>query len=221
MITVHHLEDSRSHRILWLLEELECDYDITHYERDPKTQLAPDSLKAIHPLGKAPVVTDGDHTWAESGAIIEAILDRYDDHKLRPTPDSPALDRYRFWLHYAEGSAMNPLFLTVIFREIPRQAPWIARPLLSAVSKAVHHSYIYGELKSHLQFWEDHLQEHAFFAGQDFTAADIQMGIPLEGAASTSIGFDDYPHVAEHLQTLRQRPAYQRALQKGGGLNFG
>ncbi len=222
MLTVHHLHNSRSHRILWLLEELQQDYQLIEYERDPDTQLAPPALREIHPLGKSPVVTLDDRTFAESGAIIEAILDRFDDDQLlRPPADSEDFERYRFWLHYAEGSAMNPLFLTVIFREIPRQAPWIARPLLSGLAKGVHHAFIDRELRQHLQFWEDHLQQHPYFAGDQFSAADIQMGIPLEGATSTPLGLDDYPRVRQHLHTLRERPAYQRALQKGGGLDFG
>lgn len=220
MLTVHHLENSRSHRILWLLEELEADYEIEYYERHPKTMLAPTSLREIHPLGKAPVVTDGDRTIAESGAIIEYLLDKYDDGELRPEADTAEFLRYRYWMHYAEGSAMNPFFLHVIFDQLPKQGPWLAKPLLSTISKMVHAEYIDGEIERHTAYWESELSDHPFFAGDQFTAADVQMSFALESALTGHIDRERHPNIHRLAETLRDRPAYQRAIDRGGELSL-
>ncbi len=219
MLTVHHLEASRSHRILWLLEELGVDYELQIYERDPDTKLAPDSLREIHPLGKAPVITDGDITVAESGAIIEYLLDKYDeDHQLRPPADSDAFGRYRYWMHYAEGSAMPNLLLRIVFSELPRQTPWPASIPLKALQKQVEAEFISPRIERHLDYWEAELTEHDYFAGDAFTAADIQMSVPVEGAAKDLEG-DEYPRLQQFVERLRNRPAHQRAVERGGGLD--
>ena len=222
MLTVHHLENSRSHRIIWLLEELGVDYDIEFYERDPQTKLAPSRLREIHPLGKSPVLTDGDHTIAESGAIIEYLVDTYDDDgALRPQKDSPEFERYRYWMHYAEGSAMSPLLLRVIFQELPRQGPWIAKPLLSTISTMVGKEYIDPQIDLHLNYWESELSARDYFAGDDFTAADIQMSFALEGVDAFRDLSQNAPHVQDLLEKLRERPAYERAIERGGELELG
>ncbi len=216
MLTVHHLNNSRSQRVLWLLEELEVDYEIARYERDPKTMLAPKKLRDIHPLGKAPVVTDGDHTIAESGAIIEYVVDAYGEGRLKPDAGTPEFLKYRYWMHYAEGSAMSPFLLHVIFDQLPKQAPWVARPLLKMVSKTVNDEYIQGQIELHTSYWEEELENRPYFAGDDFTAADIQMSFPLESAAARGATESDYPNIFAMLDKLHDRPAYGRALERGG-----
>ncbi len=218
MITVHHLEESRSHRILWLLEELDVDYEIEHYERNPETKLAPDSLSDIHPLGKSPVITDGDHTVAESGAIIEYLLDHHGDGSLRPEPETDEHLRYRYWMHYAEGSAMPNLLLRIVFAEMPDQVPWPASKALEALQNRVEKEFITPRIRKHLDYWESELTDDDYFVGGEFTAADIQMSIPVEGAAA-SVEPDDYPRVCGLVDRLRDRPAYQAAVERGGGLS--
>ncbi len=216
MLTVHHLNNSRSQRILWLLEELEVNYEIKNYERDPKTMLAPKQLREIHPLGKAPVVTDEEHTVAESGAIIEYIVDEYGEGRLRPEPDSAEFQRYRYWMHYAEGSAMNPFLLHIVFDQLPKQGPWLARPVLGAVSKTVNDEYISGQVELHMSYWEVELSKRPYFAGHEFTAADIQMSFPLEAALARGADRDLYPNIHAQVEKLHERPAYDRALERGG-----
>lgn len=220
MLTVHHLENSRSHRIIWLLEELALDYQIEHYKRDPKTRLAPAKLRELHPLGKSPILTDDGRTIAESAAIIEYLVDRHGTDTLRPPTDSDAYLQYRYWLHYAEGSAMPPLVLKLVFHELPRQSPWLAKPLLSGIAKAVGAQYIDPQIRRHLQFWEQELSSRPYFAGDQFSAADIQMSFAL--ASVLALGFidDQVPAVSAHLAKIRNRPAYQRAVTRGGGLDL-
>lgn len=220
MITIHHLENSRSHRIIWLLEELGADYEIAHYERDPETMLAPTSLRELHPLGKSPVITDGDTTVAESGAIIEYLLDQFDDQSLRPAPGSSAFLAYRYWMHYAEGSAMNPFLLHIVFDQLPKQGPFLAKPLLSSVTKIFNAQYLNAEVARHLDYWESHLADQPYFAGDDFTAADIQMSIPLESAKARGIDGEAYQNILGLHQRLKEREAYQRAVERGGGLEL-
>ncbi|TXD33100.1 glutathione S-transferase [Lujinxingia vulgaris] len=215
MLTVHHLNNSRSHRILWLLEELGCDYEIAFYERDPDTMLAPPELRAIHPLGKSPVITDGEVTVAESGAIIDYIVERYGEGRLRPPADSPERLRYTYWMHYAEGSAMSPLMLKIVFHEIGRQGPLLARPLLKGVSAAVNKEFINPELKKHMTYWESELASRPYFCGEEFSAADIQMSFPLEAATERG-DLSAYPHITALVEKLREREAYQRAIERGG-----
>ncbi|MFJ2987009.1 glutathione S-transferase [Collimonas sp. NPDC087041] len=217
MITVHHLNNSRSQRVLWLLEELGLEYEIKFYQRDPKTMLAPASLRAVHPLGKSPVITDGDNTIAESGAIIEYLVQQYGGGRLIPPVGSKDRLRYTYWLHYAEGSAMPPLLMKLVFGRIDRPPmPALLRPLARMISKGVQRGYIDPQLKSHLDFQEGELGKSTWFAGEEFTAADIQMSFPLEASQSRG-GLDaSRPRLTAFLQRIHARPAYQRAIERGG-----
>lgn len=217
MITVHHLENSRSQRILWLLEELGLDYEIRRYARDPETMLAPDELRRVHPLGKSPVVTDGDTVLAESGAIIEALVDRHGADRLRPPPGSEAMQRYRYWLHYAEGSAMPPLLLKLVFDRLSEPpVPLLVRPLTAGIAAGVTRKFIAPQLERHFDFIESELNGRDWFTGDAFSAADIQMSFPLEAAAARGVIADAHPHSLDFLQRIHARPAYQRALERGG-----
>ncbi|RAL21808.1 glutathione S-transferase [Lujinxingia litoralis] len=222
MLTVHHLNNSRSHRIIWLLEELGVDYQIKRYQRDPLTQLAPPELREIHPLGKAPVVSDGDQVLAESGAILEYLVDRYGEGRLRPAPNTPEHLRYTYWMHYAEGSAMSPLLLKVVFHELGRQGPLLLRPLLKGVAGAVNKALIAPQIRSHMDYWEAELGKSAYLVGDTLTAADIQMSFPLEAAIERADAAR-YPRVRALVDAFRERPAYQRAIARGGeySLAFG
>jgi glutathione S-transferase len=215
MVTVHHLNNSRSQRILWLLEELGVDYDIEKYERNPKTKLAPKSLRKVHPLGKAPVVTHDGNAIAESGAIIEYLVDVFDDGALRPDPETPEFLQYRYFMHYAEGSAMTPFLLKVVFSELPRQSPLPAKPLMAVVAKTVDKMYISGQIDLHVDFWERELSQRPWFAGQYFTAVDIQMSFPLEAAVS-NLDMSRYPKVRDFVERIHARPEYQAAIERGG-----
>lgn len=216
MIIVHHLEASRSQRILWLLEELGLEYEVKRYKRDPKTMLAPASLKAVHPLGKSPVITDGDTTVAETGAIIDYVIEKYGEGRLIPSAGTDERRRYGYWLHYAEGSAMPFLVMKLIFTEMPKRAPFLVRPLLGMVSKKVGDSYLDPNIATHIRFWEDSLANSAWFAGSELTGADIMMSFPVEAANARGALRGNYPRLNAFLAAAHARPAYQRALVKGG-----
>ena len=215
MITVHHLNNSRSQRVLWLLEELELPYEIVKYERDPKTLLAPAQLRAIHPLGKSPVITDGDATLAESGAILEYLVETYGKGKLAPAPGTPAYRDYRYFMHYAEGSLMPFLVMKLVFNKIKTDAPFLVRPIAKGISGMVSSRFLDPNIKTHLAFLADHLARHPWFAGDAFTAADIQMSFPIEGAVARA-GGGISPRLTEWLAKIQARPAYRRAIEKGG-----
>lgn len=217
MITVHHLNHSRSQRILWLLEELGLDYDIKRYERNPKTMLAPASLRAVHPLGKSPVITDGDLTIAESGAIVDYLINRYGAGRLAPAADTAERLRYTYWLHYAEGSAMSPLLLKLVFDKIETAPmPFFVKPIAKAISGKAKSSFIEPQITQHLDYLEGELGKSAWFAGDEFTGADIQLSFPLEAAAARG-GLDaSRPRLMNFLQRIHARPAYQRAIERGG-----
>lgn len=217
MITVHHLNNSRSQRVLWLLEELGLPYEIVRYERDPKTMLAPRSLRAIHPLGKSPVVVDGDVTVAESGAIVEYLVDRYGNGRLKPTAGTPEARRYTYFLHYAEGSAMPPLLLKLVFvRMESAPVPFFAKPVARLIAKGGQKAFIDPQLALHLDYLEGEIATTGWFAGSEFTAADIQISFPLEAAASRA-GLDmSRPGLTAFLERIHARPAYQAALARGG-----
>jgi glutathione S-transferase len=221
MITVHHLNNSRSQRVLWLLEELGLPYEIEHYQRDPQTMLAPDSLLKVHPLGKSPVLTDGDVTLAESGAIIEYLVERYGNGRLIPQPGTPERRHYNYWLHFAEGSAMPPLLLKLIFDRIPTMPmPFFARPIARGISTKVLERMVLPNLKRQLDFMEAELTRSDWFAGSEFTAADIQMSFPIEAAAQRA-GLDaSRPKLMALLKRIHARPAYQKALARGGPYSF-
>lgn len=221
MVFVHHLNNSRSQRILWLLEELGVPYEIKRYERDPKTLLAPPELRALHPLGKSPIVTDGDQVLAESGAILESLLDRYGEGQLRPAAGTPSFLKYRYWLHYAEGSAMSPLLLSLIFSRLPEgPMPFFIRPLVKSISQKVITAFVRPQIELHFNFMESELQKSAWFAGDEFTAADIQMSFVIEAGATRGGLNENRPHLRSFLQKIQERPAYQRALQRGGSYAY-
>jgi len=216
MITVHHLENSRSQRILWLLEELGVEYEIRTYQRDPKSLLAPPELKKIHPLGKSPVITDDAHTVAESGAIIEYLIARHDGDVLVPEADTLERLRYTHWLHYAEGSAMPLLVMRLVFSKLDKPpVPVIIRPIGKLLANGVRQKFLDPQLRLHLDYWESELRQYAWFAGNHFSAADIQMSFPLQAAESRT-DLSNHPNVKKVLQNMRERPAYQRAIAKGG-----
>jgi len=221
MITVHHLNNSRSQRVLWLLEELGLAYEIRHYQRDAQTMLAPPELTKVHPLGKSPVLTDGDTTVAETGAIVEYLLERHGDGRLRPTPGTPEALRYRYWLHFAEGSAMPPLLLTLIFDRIANgPMPFFIRPVARGIADKVMGLMVRPNLKRQLDFMEAELGRSEWFAGDQLSGADIMMSFPLEAAAQRA-GLDaSRPRLWAFLQRIHARPAYQRALQRGGPYAF-
>ncbi|MES2385237.1 MAG: glutathione S-transferase [Pseudomonadota bacterium] len=217
MITVHHLNHSRSQRILWLLEELGLDYDIQRYERDPKTMLAPASLRAVHPLGKSPVITDGDLTIAESGAIVDYLIERYGAGRLAPAAGTAERLRYTYWLHYAEGSAMSPLLLKLVFDKIESAPmPFFVKPIAKAISGKAKSSFIEPQIRQHLDYLEAELGKSQWFAGGEFSGADIQLSFPLEAAAARG-GLDaGRPRLMDFLKRIHARPAYQRAIERGG-----
>ncbi|MBX3483535.1 glutathione S-transferase [Phenylobacterium sp.] len=216
MLTVHHLENSRSQRVLWLLEELEAPYEIVRYARDPKTMLAPPELKAVHPLGKSPVVTEDGETVAETGAIIEYILERYGAGRLAAPVGTPEYRRLRYWLHYAEGSAMPPLLLKLVFGEMAPRSPAIVRPLVRTIARQAQQGFIDPQVAAHLDYIEGELEKAEWFAGPEFSAADIMMSFPLEAAAERAAARVGRPRLAAFLKRIHQRPAYRRALERGG-----
>lgn len=218
MITVHHLENSRAQRVLWLLEELGLAYEIVRYQRDPQTLLAPPSLRAVHPLGKSPVIVDKGITVAESGAIVEYLVDKYgQDSGLKPPAGSPEQLHYTYWLHYAEGSAMPPLLLGLVFARLPKAPmPFFVKPVVRGIADKVRSGYVAPQIKLHLDYMESELGKSRWFAGSTFTAADIQMSYPIE-AASLRAGLDaSRSNLWGWLQRIHARPAYQRALAKAG-----
>lgn len=221
MITVHHLNNSRSHRVLWLLEELGVPYEVKRYQREASLR-APAALRAIHPLGKSPTITDDDRTVAESGAILEYLVERHGQGRLVPAVGTPQHLRYRYWMHYAEGSLMPPLVLMLIFRQMPRQPmPALARPVVRALANTAIDTFVQPQIHQHLTFVEGELAKTEWFAGGEFTAADIQMSFPVEAAAARG-GLDaTRPHLWSYLQSIRERPAYKRAIEKGGPLELG
>jgi len=218
MLTVHHLNNSRSQRVLWLLEELELPYDIVRYQRDPKTMLAPPELRKVHPLGKSPVVTtDAGLVLAESGAIIETVIERYGQGRLSPAAGSEQALRYRYWLHYAEGSAMPPLLLKLIFDKIESaKMPFFIKPIAKGIAGKAKAGFVSPNIRTHLDFMESELDKSDWFAGADFTGADIQMSFPVEAARARGGLNESRPRLMAWLARIHARPAYQRALERGG-----
>ncbi|WP_339915396.1 glutathione S-transferase [uncultured Brevundimonas sp.] len=221
MIIVHHLNDSRSQRVLWLLEELGLAYEVKRYQRDAKTSLAPAALKAIHPLGKSPVIEDGDVRVAETGAIIDYLLDAHGNGRLKPAAGTDAARRFTYWLHYAEGSAMTPLLLKLVFSQLPKRSPLLIRGVVKAVANKVQQTFIDPQIATHTAYWEDELGRSAWFAGDEFSAADIMMSFPLEAAGSRVPFGRDKPRITAFLKTIHARPAWQRALERGGPYSYG
>lgn len=219
MITVHHLEQSRSHRVLWLLEELEVPYQIKRYQREP-TMLAPEALKKVHPLGKSPVITDENRVVAESGAILEYLEQKYDHEFRLKLSDEESLLQSRYWLHYAEGSLMPLLVMKLIFGQMGKApVPWLLRPVGAAFGKGVQKAWLDKQLQPHMKMIEQHLAANPWFAGQRFSIADIQMSFPLLALAQR-VGMEQMPACQKWLQTVQQRAAWQRAIDQGGELSL-
>ena len=221
MIIVHHLNNSRSQRVLWLLEELGVPYEIKKYERDAKTMLAPPELQKVHPLGKSPVITDGDVTVAESGAIIEYLVERYGNGRLAPAIGTLERLRWRYWMHFAEGSAMPPLLLKLIFDKVASAPmPFFVKPVARGISAKVQSMMVTPNLKRQLDFMEGELAQSDWFVGNEFSAADVQMSFPIEAAAQRA-GLDaSRPKLMGWLKRIHARPAYKRALERGGPYSF-
>jgi glutathione S-transferase len=222
MITVHHLENSRSQRVLWLLEELGMPYTVKLYQRDRKTMLAPPELKKVHPLGKSPVITDGRTTVAESGAIVEYLVGHHGGERLVPGEGTPEKLRYTYWLHFAEGSAMPPLLMKLVFDKVrTAPVPFFIKPIVKGIADKVTSSFISPNIESQLEFMEAELSKRPWFAGKEFSAADIQMSFPLEAAAAGG-GLDArYLKLNDWLARIHAMPAYVRALEKGGPYTLG
>lgn len=224
MITLHHLENSRSQRILWLLEELGVDYEIERYQRDPVTSLAPQALKDIHPLGKSPVITDGDVTVAESGAIIEYLVENYDEAgRLQPDPDdAQGLRDYRYFMHYAEGTVMPLLIVALLLRRVDEaKVPFFVKPVAKGITGKIRSGYLDGNLANNLAFMESELTRKPWFAGNRFTAADIQMSFIAEGLNVSVDLASQFPKLGAFLAKCHATPTYQRALERGGPFQLG
>ena len=221
MIVVHHLNNSRSQRVLWLLEELGVPYEVKRYERDAKTMLAPPELMAVHPLGKSPVITDDGTTVAESGAIVEYLVERYGQGRLAPPAGSPERLRYTYWLHFSEGSAMPYLVMALIAQRIASSpVPFFVKPVTRGVADTLMKSFVSPNVKRQLDFMEAELGKREWFAGNEFSAADIQMSFPVE-AAGQRLGLGPaYPKLQAYLGRIHARPAYRRALERGGPYDF-
>ena len=217
MLTIHHLENSRSQRILWLLEELGVDYDIKRYKRDKNTSLAPPELLAIHPLGKSPVITDGELTVAESGAIVEYLVNKYDDGRLLPAEGTPERRIYTYWLHYAEGTFAPLMIISLIMGRIETAPmPFFAKPIAKGIVAKVRDGYLGQNIKRNLDFMEATLANSTWFCGDAMTAADIQMSFAIEAAEVRTNLATDYPNLRALLERMHSLPTYQVALEKGG-----
>jgi glutathione S-transferase len=221
MLIVHHLEDSRSQRVLWLLEELGVPYEVRRYERNKETRMAPPELLQVHPLGKSPVVTDGELTVAETGAIVEYLVDTYGQGRLRPAPGTPDFLRYRYWLHFAEGSAMPFLVMKLIFDRIASaKLNFMIKPVARGIANQVLGSFVMPNIRRQLAFMETELAAREWFAGAEFSAADVMMSFPLEAAAQRG-GLDaSQRKLSAFLERIHARPAYRRALERGGPYAF-
>lgn len=229
-ITVHHLETSRSQRVLWLLEELGLPYEIKVYKRNPKTKLAPPELKQIHPLGKSPVISDGDVVVAESGAILEYLAETYGataqaqaaGWQLMPAMGTAAHRQCRFWMHFAEGSLMNWLVMKLVFMTIPTQPmPFFVRPIAKQICKQVQRQLIDPNVETASAYMDQHLAKHTWFAGEQLTVADFQMSFAMEAVLSRGSDAQRFPHLAAYRDRLVARPAYQRGVAKGGPVIMG
>jgi glutathione S-transferase len=220
MIILHHLENSRSQRVLWLLEELGLPYAVKRYARNPETMLAPPELEQVHPLGKSPVITDDDITVAESGAIVEYLLDTYGEGRLRPPAGSAERRRFTYWLHFAEGSAMPFLLLKLVFDKVKSApVPFFLKPVTRGLADKVTGSFIAPNLGRQLAFMESEIASRPWFAGAEFTAADIQMSYPIEAIAARGGLGSGQPALAAWLARIHARPAYAKALEQGGPYN--
>ena len=215
MLTVHHLENSRSQRVLWLLEELSAEYDVRRYERDKKTSLAPAALKAVHPTGKSPLLEDDGAVIAETGAIIEYLVAKHDG-ALAPAPGTPEYLRYKYWLHAAEGS-FAPLLVTTLFLNRMETAPmpFFARPIAKRLTNGLREGYLNHTMKTLFGYLEAELGKAEWLAGDALTGADVMMSFPMEGLSMRG-DISAYPNIDGFLKRIHARPAYKRALERGG-----
>lgn len=221
MIVVHHLNNSRSQRVLWLLEELQRPYEIVHHQRDAKTMLAPSALLQVHPLGKSPVLVDGGTTVAETGAIVEYLLDTHGAGRLKPAAGTPELLRWRYWLHFAEGSAMPPLLMKLVFDKVASAPmPFFAKPVARGIAAKVLAMLVTPNIERQLAYMEAELATRDWFAGPEFSAADVMMSFPLEAAAQRAGLNSRHPRLQAWLARIHARPAYRQALQRGGPYSF-
>ena len=221
MLTVHHLENSRSQRILWLLEELELDYVIKRYQRDKTTSLGSPELKAVHPLGKSPVITDGDVTVAESGLIVEYLIETYGNGRLSPPVGTPEHLQYRYWLHYAEGTFMPLMLVSLILNKIETApVPFFIKPVTKGIAAKAMAAYAGPNIKRNLDYLEQTLQAAPWFCGDEMTGADIMLSFPIEAAATRTSLSSDYPALMAFHQRIRVLPAYHRAIEKGGPYDY-
>ena len=215
MIQLHHLTNSRSQRIIWLLEELGLEYDLIIHERDPHTRQAANTLYQVHPLGKAPVLIANTIQLAESGAIVDYLLEVYGSTGLIPPAQSPEKIHYIYWKNFAEASLMPYLAMTQLFAKINQRAFFPANIVLRAITKKVNQHYLHKNLQLELNLIEQHLSQHTWFAGEQFSAADILMGFMLDALAGRFVSAQTHPHIDEFVERTKQRPAYQRAAKKG------
>ena len=218
MITIHHLENSRSLRVIWLLEVLGVDYKVKRYERDPKTSLAPQELLKVSPLGKSPVLQIDETILPETGAIFEYLLAHYDkEHQFHPQVEDSTYKDYVFWLHFAEGSLMWPLVMKTIFSKVTEKVPFFLKPFAKLIFMAVGKAYLNHTLQKCLEYIEKNLEQKEFFLGSELSAADIIMSFPLEAAVETQIDMDSYPKIQEFVKKIQARKDYQRAVERGKG----
>ena len=215
MLTVHHLNNSRSQRILWLLEELGVDYQLEKYQRDPTTNLAPKELRAVHPLGRSPVLTTGTGTLAESGAIVEYLINQHGRGTFTVPAEPGQFQNYLFWLHFAEGSLMPPLVATLVLNKAKEKSPKLIAPLTRKITQGIMDAYYGPNLEQSVRYVESYLASHDWFAGNGPSGADVQMIFPLEALMSRG-GGNKYAAISAYVKRVQQRPAYQRALEKGG-----
>ncbi|MBP6495407.1 MAG: glutathione S-transferase [Psychrobacter sp.] len=222
MLHLHHLENSRSFRIVWLLEELQVDYQLTCYKRT-KAYLAPDSLKKVHPLGHAPILEVNDRALVESGFIIEYLLRHYDKEQLfKPSGDNEAAwEAYTFWMHFCEASIMPPLVMRLVFTKVVARSPMLVKPISKNIQKQVESSMIEDSINSVLTMMEQQLKDNHWFAGSEFSAADIQMYFAVIAAKSrTGLNDGKYTNVLTWLKRCQERDAFKRAEEKGGRIQF-
>ena len=222
MIIVHHLNNSRSQRVLWLLEELNLSYEIKRYERDPKTIRAPKSLRDVHPLGKSPVITDGEITVAESGAIIDYLVRRYAKDQLMPQEDTAEFRAYQYWMHYSEGSLMPPLLMRMLFEKVKTSPmPFFIKPVAKMIADKVLGTFVNPEISLNMAYVDQYLSEHEWFAGEGLSGADFQMSFPLEASVASGTLGNKYPNILACVQRFQAREAYRKALAEGGDYAYG
>lgn len=219
MLQLHHLNNSRSQRILWLLEELQIPYELHTYQRDAKTMLAPPALKALHPLGKSPLVTDDGLILAESGAIIQYLCEQYGPQWI-PARGTEDYWHYHYWLHFAEGSLMPPMLLKLVMDKINANAPLLVKPIASGIVAKVNRAFVGPNLTNNLTFVEAQLAGNSWLLGGRPSGADVQMSFPLEASLARGLVTDKHPNIRAYVKRIHARPAYQRALEKGGEYQY-